>query len=226
MTPVGGHPREIATDFYLFETLYGSQETGLRHLERHLARLDRSARALGFACQIDRVRREALKRGAELLSNAPQRIRIALQRSGEIQIQSSPLSPLEPGPVKLLLASDWGFAPQPSGNALLLHKTSLRHGYDQAWQMAETLAAFDMLFCNDRGELTEGGRSNVFLRIDGRWWTPPLTSALLPGVMRAVLLEDPQFGAAERVLCPGDLERADELIVCNSLRGTLQAQLQ
>jgi branched-subunit amino acid aminotransferase/4-amino-4-deoxychorismate lyase len=226
MTSVGNSTLQTETDFYLFETLYGVRETGLRHLERHLARLDRSARSLGFKCQIDPVRREALKRSAELPPGVPHRVRISLDRSGEIQIRNSPMPPLDDGPVKLLLASARGFAPQHSNNPLLLHKTSLRNEYDRAWQMAESVAAFDMLFCNERGELTEGGRSNVFLRIDGRWWTPPLTSALLPGVMREVLLENQQFGAAERVLYLSDLEKAEELILCNSLRGVLQAHLR
>lgn len=82
-----------------------------------------------------------------------------------------------------------------------------------------------MLFFNDRGELTEGGRSNVFLKIDGLWYTPPLSSGLLPGVMRAVLLGDPEWNAAERVILESDLMRADALIVCNALRGVLSARV-
>ncbi len=226
MTSAGNNTLQTETSFYLFETLSGTRETGLRHLERHLARLDRSARSLGFKCQIDLARCEAIEQSTKLPPGGQHRVRISLERSGEIQIRSSPMPPLDEGPVKLLLASTWGFAPQPSNNPLLLHKTSLRNEYDQAWKMAESVAAFDMLFCNDRGELTEGGRSNVFLRIGGQWWTPPLTSALLPGVMREVLLEDQQFGAGERVLYLNDLEKAEDLILCNSLRGALQAQLR
>jgi branched-subunit amino acid aminotransferase/4-amino-4-deoxychorismate lyase len=226
VTSVGNNTLQTEASFYLFETLYGARETGLRHLDRHLARLDRSARTLGFKCQIDQVRRDALELRAALPPGGPHRVRIFLERSGEIQIRSAPMPPLADGPVKLLLASAWGFAPQPSSNPLLLHKTSLRDEYDRAWKMAESVAAFDMLFCNDRGELTEGGRSNLFLRMDGQWWTPPLTSALLPGVMREVLLEDQNFGAAERVLYPSDLKKAEEIILSNSLRGALQAQLR
>ncbi|MGE5622047.1 MAG: aminotransferase class IV, partial [Bacillota bacterium] len=73
--------------------------------------------------------------------------------------------------------------------------------------------------------LTEGGRSNVFVKLDGRWYTPPLACGLLPGVMRAVLLADPAWNAQERRLTLDDLRRADEIVVCNALRGPLRARI-
>ena len=99
--------------------------------------------------------------------------------------------PLKNEPVAVLLAWEQGFAPQASSKKLLFHKTTCREEYDQAWQLAETQGAFDMLFCNERGELTEGGRSNVFVKIKDRYWTPPVSSGLLPGVMRAVMRCNP-----------------------------------
>src|ERR1700722_9380022 len=112
MTSAGNNPFQTETNFYLFETLYGARETGLRHLERHLARLDLSARSLGFECQIDRVRCEAIEQSSKLPPEVPHRVRLSLERSGEIQIRCSPMPPLDDGPVKFLLASAWGFAPQ------------------------------------------------------------------------------------------------------------------
>jgi para-aminobenzoate synthetase/4-amino-4-deoxychorismate lyase len=83
-----------------------------------------------------------------------------------------------------------------------------------------------MLFCNAQGELTEGARSNVFVKLEGRWYTPPLAAGLLPGVMRAVLLADPVWNASERRLTLDDLRAAEEVIVCNALRGVLNAIVQ
>ena len=80
-----------------------------------------------------------------------------------------------------------------------------------------------MLFFNQQGELTEGGRSNVLLLLDGCWYTPPLSAGLLPGVMRAVLMADPQWALQERRLTRDDLIRADKIMVCNSLRGAVAA---
>jgi para-aminobenzoate synthetase/4-amino-4-deoxychorismate lyase len=121
--------------------------------------------------------------------------------------------------VGVLLAAE----PVDGADLFLRHKTSRRQRYDSAWRAAQERGAFDMLFFNARGELTEGGRSNVFLRLDGAWFTPPLSSGLLPGVMRSALLEDPAFAARERVLTREDLARAEEIVVCNALRGALRA---
>jgi para-aminobenzoate synthetase/4-amino-4-deoxychorismate lyase len=136
-------------------------------------------------------------------------------------VQSAPLTLLS-SPVKVLLAR------QPTvANALFLrHKTTVRERYDAAWRAAEAEGAFDMLFCNTLGELTEGARSNVFVKLEGRWYTPPLAAGLLPGVMRAVLLGDPAWNASERRLTLDDLRAAEEVVVCNALRGVLNAIVQ
>jgi len=65
----------------------------------------------------------------------------------------------------------------------------------------------------------------VFVRLDGHWFTPPLAAGALPGIMRRRLLSDPSWAASERILTLRDLQRADELVVCNALRGPLQARL-
>jgi para-aminobenzoate synthetase/4-amino-4-deoxychorismate lyase len=108
---------------------------------------------------------------------------------------------------------------------LLRHKTTHRAEYDRGWREAEARGAFDTLFFNERGELTEGGRSNVFVKLAGRWWTPPLESGVLPGIMRGVLLEDIDLHAAERVLTRIDVRNAEALLVCNALRGAVQARV-
>jgi len=112
-----------------------------------------------------------------------------------------------------------------SDDLLLAHKTTLRHVYDAGWKKAEAVGAFDTLFFNERGELTEGGRSNVFVKINGQWMTPPLSAGVLPGVMRARLLEDDNWNAIEHTITRADLKNAEAVCVCNALRGILQAQV-
>ena len=55
---------------------------------------------------------------------------------------------------------------------------------------AQAAGAFDSLFVTADGRLVEGGRSSVFVKLDDRWWTPPVSDGALPGVMRGLLLED------------------------------------
>jgi branched-subunit amino acid aminotransferase/4-amino-4-deoxychorismate lyase len=110
-----------------------------------------------------------------------------------------------------------------STDLFLRHKTSVRTRYDAAWRDAEEKGCFDTLFFNERGELTEGGRSNVLVRMDGQWITPALACGVLPGVMRAVLME--QWNAREGVITRAMLETAQEIVVCNALRGPLRVRL-
>ena len=212
-------------DFQLFETIYATRDEGVRHLERHLRRLQSSALYFGFPFKDTHLRQMLSAHCAEMTPNTSYRIRASLNAAGEFQVSVAPLMVLKSDVVDILLAPEQGFAPQLSKNEYLLHKGTLREEYDRAWRAAEEQGAFDMLFFNERGELTEGGRSNVFVKVDGRWWTPPVSSGLLPGVMRSVVLEDPAWGSAERVLTRKDLERADAIMVCNALRGPLKAKI-
>jgi para-aminobenzoate synthetase/4-amino-4-deoxychorismate lyase len=107
----------------------------------------------------------------------------------------------------------------------LSHKTTIREQYDLAWKKAESRGAFDMLFCNKHGYVTEGGRSNIFIRKNAVWSTPPISDGVLPGVMRSVLLDDSSMQTIEKQITMADLFDADEIILCNSLRGVLIAKL-
>lgn len=206
--------------FELFETLLATPAGELPHLQRHLDRLARSAALLGFAFDADAARAELLD-GAARSCGAARRLRLALAHSGRLTLTQVALQALNPGEVKLLIA------PQrlPDDNPLAAHKTTLRRHYDAGVHAAELAGAFDSLFFSRSDWLVEGGRSSVFVRLDGRWWTPPLADGALPGVMRGLLLEDPAWSARERRLELADLQRADGIVVCNALRGVLPARL-
>jgi para-aminobenzoate synthetase/4-amino-4-deoxychorismate lyase len=238
----------------LFETMYATREDGVRYLDRHLARLRRSAAELGFGFDEAMLRERIEAHCAGLATGKPHRVRLALDKAGHADITGGPLGALarlaDPGasttaaaamaitskasvtsamsdaaPVGVLLASEHGFAPTSSNRFLLRHKSTSRAEYDRAWHLAEAHGGVDMLFFNERGELTEGGRSNVFVKLDGRWYTPPLSAGLLPGIMRQVLLEDPAMQASECTLTQADLLRAQAIVICNALRGALPARL-
>jgi len=207
-------------DFSLFETMYATHVDGCRHLDLHLRRLQASATYFGFPFD-QNILFEALQAHCENLpATGPQRLRLMLSADGNCSLHSAPLKMLE-APVSLLISQ----TPMDGGDIFLRHKTTLRQRYDQAWQEAQQLGAFDMLFFNLQGELTEGGRSSIFVKLGGRWYTPPLRSGLLPGVMRSVVLNDPAWDAAERSLNMEDLLTAEEIMACNALHGTMPATL-
>ncbi|WP_428718151.1 aminodeoxychorismate synthase component I [Undibacterium curvum] len=204
----------------LFETMYATREQGVRHLQRHLQRLQHSAAYFGIAQDLAGWQQALEQACAGLAQACAHRVKFQLQPDGSWTINSAALSPLPDAP-KVLVSPHV----MQSDQLLLRHKTSCREVYDQAWQAAEAQGAFDMLFFNQHGHLTEGGRSNVFLCVDGQWLTPPLQDGLLPGVMRSVLLEDAQLAAREQTLTRADLQRARHIMLCNALRGAFSVQL-
>ena len=87
------------------------------------------------------------------------------------------------------------------------------------WQTAEHAEG---LMRDSHGRLVEGVYSNLFLVHDGVLSTADLSRCGVAGVMRAALLERaPQEGIETKVrdLDLADLERADEVFVCNSVYG-------
>ncbi|MBN8441579.1 MAG: chorismate-binding protein [Thauera sp.] len=206
--------------FSLFETMYATRGEGVRHIDRHLARLACSAAELGFVLPLEDVRAGIDRQCAALPAGAAHRMRLALHKDGRSEIVVAPLEALPEGRVRLLLAPGAVDAADP----FLRHKTTLRQRYDAAIAEAVREGAFDMLFHNRAGQLTEGGRSNLFLLLDGAWVTPPLSAGVLPGVMRGVLLDDPQWRAREAPVTLADLARAERIVVCNALRGAVEAR--
>ncbi len=207
--------------FSLFETLHATRSDGVRHLDRHLARLRRSAECLGFRLPLAEIRAVLIAAAAALSPDHPWRLKLELRKDGNFTLGQAPLEPLPPGPVGLLIAPE----PMDEADLLLAHKTSHRAPYDAAIATAVRQGAFDMLFCNRQGMVTEGGRTNLFAFLDGAWLTPPLAAGVLPGVMRGLILDDPAWGAREAPLTLADLRRADRLLVTNALRGPIEARL-
>jgi len=208
----------LRQDFELLETMQASA-SGCPYLERHLQRLRASALYFGFSWDEMAVRAQ-LQQAFGKLGPGAHRLRLALRQDGRAAIQTAPLTPLAQ-PVTLLLAAQ----PTRSDDLFLRHKTTVRAAYDAAWKAAEAQGAFDMLFQNEAGELTEGARSNLFIKLHGRWLTPPLAAGVLPGVMRGVLLDDPAWQATETRITLADLRAAEEIVVCNALRGAMRAIL-
>ncbi|NMM38436.1 MAG: aminodeoxychorismate synthase component I [Glaciimonas sp.] len=207
--------------FTLFETLHATRSDGYRHLTLHLKRLCASADYFGFAYAEGKVRRALEDALNKLPFDGAHRARLSLDQSGQCVVQSVPLAPL-PVQVKVLISAH----PTNAADLFLRHKTTLRAGYDAAWHEAELKGAFDTIFTNTEGELTEGGRSNIFLQIQGHWYTPPLESGVLPGVMRGVLLAAPEWAASERRMTLVDLRAAERVVVCNALRGAVMAGVE
>jgi para-aminobenzoate synthetase / 4-amino-4-deoxychorismate lyase len=196
-------------EFRLLETLYWHGQ--YRFLQAHLERMKKSAEYFGVRCHESRLRAELHGLAAEF-PKVPQRVRITLSRDGDWEITHSTLATERFGRVGISRKQ------VSSRDRFLFHKTTNRSVFDQEKTTARSQKLDDVLFLNEKGELTEGTVHNVFLVKNGVWRTPALACGLLPGIFRARVLRK-QPASCEARLNLDDLTRADEVYLCNSVRG-------
>ncbi len=134
-----------------------------------------------------------------------------LSLNGEITVQHLPLNPIENHNVRIAETTI------DSQNPYLKIKTDFRPWYKLKKDV------FDELYFNERGELTEGARSNVIIEKDGKLYTPPVECGLLNGIYRMSLICDGL--CVEKVLYKKDLLDADAIYCCNSVRGMVRVCL-
>ena len=145
------------------------------------------------------------------------RVALSLDAQGGVESSWEWLEPAA-GAVRLLLATE---CVDPA-DVFLYHKTSLRSVYDRNIRAATAAGYFDMLYLNRRGQVAECGRASVAIKLEGAWVTPPLRSGLLPGIWRRRLLEG--GGVTERVIRLADVGRAEQIMVGNAARGTIEVE--
>ncbi|MGD9496069.1 MAG: aminotransferase class IV [Armatimonadota bacterium] len=203
----------IVPAFTLFETLLLSPAGTWLFEEEHLQRLSRSAQYWDFTCETEGIR--ARLREFTRSARAPVVVRLDLTREGEVRLSARELPEPRAEPLRLLVSAR---QTDPS-DRLLFHKTSLRALYDRERERAVAAGFDEVIFVNAKGHLTEGAITNLFVRHGDRWSTPPIGDGLLPGIWRAQFATE--VGAAERSLSLQDLAGADEVVVGNSVRGTL-----
>jgi para-aminobenzoate synthetase/4-amino-4-deoxychorismate lyase len=202
--------------FELIETILFDQH--YIRLPLHLDRLQASAAYFDFRCDRTAVAAQLQQFAASLDPTQRHRVRLLLAPAGTLTLTSQPLAPDSPT-VTVMLSPHRTH----STDRYLRHKTTHRDLYDQQLASARADGFDEVIFLNERGELTEGAISNLFLESAdpeqaGHLLTPPITSGVLPGVLRRHLLET-RPATQERVLTLADLQPPNTLWLCSSLRG-------
>jgi para-aminobenzoate synthetase/4-amino-4-deoxychorismate lyase len=263
-------------EFSLVETLLWSGDLPL--LELHLDRMEDSAAYFDFAWDRSAVREALLaylaadnngalkghdfSRAVKTAKKAralapegsfsevpsepkPRKVRALLGRNGNLQISDEILPTAEKEKIlRVCIAAQRTDSRDP----MLFHKTTHRPLYASALRAAQQTGYDDVLFLNERDEVTESAIANIFIEKGGRWFTPPIASGLLAGVFRRTLLAARpgkqqtrtgrsaiQFQArrldeswreteiAEQVLSLDDLRKADAIYLANAVRGLCRA---
>lgn len=195
-------------------------------LARHLERLERSAAGLGLISPGQDVVGEAVFGVVADAGWEEGRIRITLT-SGDGVLGSSrgggratlvvALGPLgAEHPVSDVVTVAWT---RNEHGALAGLKTTSYAENARALAAAEAAGADEAVFANTSGALCEGTGSNVFVVLDGRLLTPPLTSGCLAGVTRDLLLEAGVGEEGDVAIADFHAERLDEAFLASTIRG-------
>ena len=229
-----------APEFKLIETMLWQSGVGYWLLEEHLQRLKESASYFFFPLDLAEVRLRLKKLEAEFRRNFSEkshRIRLLLSKQGRFELEHAEISQdslPEINPASLLLKNTGRDLPRvifssrntDSQSPYLFHKTTLRQLYDDERAAAGEQGYFEVLFANEKDEVTEGSYTNIFLQKQGMLITPPVSCGLLPGVLRNYLLRQfPEF-LVEKPVTRKEIEQANALYVGNSVRGLVQVRLE
>ncbi|HEV8429405.1 MAG TPA: aminodeoxychorismate synthase component I [Pyrinomonadaceae bacterium] len=182
-------------EFQLFESIL-LEDGEYFLLPQHLERLKDSAEYFGFGFPGTRINADLERIKTE---SGCFKVRLTLWKDGRIETQVTRIELLDAiKPVSLATE------PVDSSDPFLFHKTTRPRGGD------------DVIFWNERSEVTESSIANVVVRIDGELFTPPIECGLLPGVFRNHLLSKGTI--KERVITIEEFKNAKEFFLINSVR--------
>jgi branched-subunit amino acid aminotransferase/4-amino-4-deoxychorismate lyase len=196
-------------------------------LARHLARLTRSATALGLPLDPgalpDPYAIARLRQAHGALGDVVLRITLSggrAERGGStLWMRPAPLPPLLGGLGAVVVPAAWTLSPD---DPLSRHKTLNYWSRRLAHERGRALGADEVLFSTPDGQICEGSRMYVFLVHGTTLSTPALDGPILPGIMRGLVLElAPGVGLStcERGVTEDDLLGADEVFLTNAVRG-------
>lgn len=201
-------PRNDKADFQLIETML-VKNGKIKYKKEHFNRLKKSAKVLGF------------KFSSNILKVKPEKdciLRLLLNKEGSFKTQYLPIEAVKTNKVSISKIRINSKEP------LLYHKTTHRPWYDETMEKIKSGEIFDEIFFNEKGELTEGARSNIILQINGKWYTPPVKCGLLDGILRKEMIKQKKL--SEKILYFEDLKQAEKIFCINSVRGIVEVEVR
>ncbi len=203
------------TSWCLLETMLWDPQEGFAYEVEHVQRLKASCLQLGVPFRLEAVV-AYLDNLARTFKKELTRVRLLVSATGNISHTVAAYKP-SPSSLSARLAS----TPVQSADPSLLVKTTNRSIYEH--HKARDPDVDEVLLWNERGEVTEFCLGNVAILDGNQLVTPPLSSGLLPGVLRGVMLKSGQ--AIERIIRIEDIEPSTSIFRLNSVSGKVPVQL-
>jgi branched-subunit amino acid aminotransferase/4-amino-4-deoxychorismate lyase len=189
----------------IFETIK-SVDGNLVSLNRHMRRAADSARELGIVIPGEEVIRQEIIR---VLADNPfpiGRLRICFGNNLFSVTHDEYLERTEPANVNFYTETVIGSQHKlfPYDFRFSIIEAARNEGFD------------DSILFNSKNEITESAVSNLVFLVDGEWITPPITAGLLPGVVRAIAIE--QCAVKVRPIHVSEIPEVESAFLLSSLR--------
>ena len=190
-------------------------------LSLHLQRLEKSANFFGFSYNEEEIVNAITQYSKDKIDKSSKvKLRLELFRDGKLQLEHSNIQIQKKSLGRIKLSQ----VRINSKNIFQSHKTTIRKTYNEEYKRAMKEGFMDFVFLNEKEEVVETSIYNLFIKKDNQYYTPPLSSGALPGVMREYLLKKGKL--KEKTLTIADLQFADRVYLCNSVRGIMRVSLE
>ncbi|MFW5959971.1 MAG: aminodeoxychorismate synthase component I [Chitinivibrionales bacterium] len=215
----GDFVRDNTPEFSVIESLL-LKNGHFKYPREHAERMKNSAEYFSIPFSKRRLFRLFKEIRKEIsISIKPMKIRIILEKNGRLSYTYSCIS--DTPVIRTVSLSEKSVD---KSNTFLYHKTTHRKWYRGTAEKIQKNLLYDEIYTNQDRELTEGSRTNLFIQKSGTLYTPPISSGLLPGVLREVLLR--KRICQEMLLYPDDLANADRIYCGNSVRGLVEVKFK
>lgn len=213
----------INKPFHLIETFKFDGDTqDYKNLSSHLERLCYSASYFGFVLKKDAIQNKlaALK---EQLTAGSYKVRLTAFHSGESELTHELLpedDDVTDGDEKMITL---GHQKIDSKSLFQYHKTSRREVYNEEYDKAVKEGFYEAIIFNEHNEIAEACRHNIFVKRNGKWYTPPLSAGALDGIERQNFKQKTE--AIDKYLTLDQIQYCEEIVLTNSVRGEVRVKL-
>jgi para-aminobenzoate synthetase / 4-amino-4-deoxychorismate lyase len=206
-------------EFKLIETMLWEPANGYVFMELHMQRLLESTNYFNYKYSRNDIIKHLKKISKDFNSQQKYRVKLLLGKKGNMETSYSSID-MDIALNSITISS----RRTDSSDKWLYHKTTNRRLYDSEHSKYRKLGFFDVIFQNEKGQITEGAIANIFIKKAGIYYTPPIECGVLKGVYRSYLLNQKKLKVKEKIIYPEDLLKADNIIMTNAVRGIVKVR--
>ncbi len=204
-------------EFFLIETILYDKNK-FQYMDLHLKRLYESALYFDFKFDAEKIKSAIRDIACNFDKNKKYKIRVLLSETGSVKIEYKSVY-IQENDFVIKISN----IPTDSNDIFLYHKTTNRTLYNKELDIAKKNNCFDVIFYNENGYITEGAITNIYIKRENKFFTPPINDGLLNGIIRRRFMKKHRI--MEKHITLQDLIGSEKVFISNSIIGVRAAKL-